>query len=188
MFFELECYLQNDKGGLKVMCQAAFKVNNDLLLNRSIHSSISLCLSGIGAQGQQSKQESPDFPFLSYFPQLLPGGSQGFARPVEKHITHLSSVFWAFPDSFYWRDMPWTSHQGGGREAPWLDARATSSCSSQYARRAEVLLRSPLRWHSFSPCHYGRAQSQYGGSSFCLVISTSAGGHGLLKPIWPHNL
>ena len=72
--------------------------------------------------GQQPKQESPGFPIPSHFFQLPRwgggGGHEAFHtfRPAERHSPF--SVSWVFLlGTSNQRDVPWTPHQGGVREA-----------------------------------------------------------------------
>ncbi|MEQ2285803.1 hypothetical protein AMECASPLE_035654 [Ameca splendens] len=76
------------------------------------------------------------------------GGAQGVPRPAERHSP--SGVSWAVPWASSQWDVPGTPPEEGVQEASSIDARATSTGSSQCGGAA-ALLRAPLGWSSSSP-------------------------------------
>ena len=104
-------------------------------IHPSIHLSI-FCLSGVGMQGQHSKERSPDFLLSNYVIQLFPRFYQ-----ASRETQSLQRV----------PCLPGTRCAGGILKASKLDARATSSGSPQRGGAA-AQLSAPPGWQSFSPC------------------------------------
>ncbi|MED6282742.1 hypothetical protein CHARACLAT_001502 [Characodon lateralis] len=123
-------------------------------------------LSGTRSRGQQTQQRHP--------PPAPPGGAQGASRPAERHSP--SSVSWAVPWASSRRDVPGTRPEEGVQEAFDIDARATSTGSSQCGGAA-ALLRAPPGWQSSSPYLYGSAQPPYRKLISAAYEDTPTGGY-----------
>ncbi|MEQ2173503.1 hypothetical protein GOODEAATRI_032740 [Goodea atripinnis] len=89
------------------------------------------------ADSETPRRPSPQTP-----PPAPPGGAQGDARAAEIHSP--SSVSWAILWASSRWDLPGTPPEEGLQEASGIDARATSTGSSQCGGAA-ALLRAPSR-------------------------------------------